>query len=211
MIHYHECKRCTHQWMSACFDHLGMNEEQLKYRHRQSVSWICHDCFDMLEAGEIEGLAIFNLYEYLDRKSEQMQNSGKIDGHYILAEKYSGMCHEYVAATYNEDGSEKTPSNFVWGQTAEQKQLRAISSEVQEIFLEIIKTQRTPKRIELDEFQKTAGFIFFGPQPRPEGFEGDPPGKTRTQVLFGLDPVSGDILAPSIITQNGVYGSDSQN
>jgi hypothetical protein len=203
MIHYHECRRCTHQWTSACFDHIGMNEKELKYRHRQMVSWICHDCFDLLEAGQIDGLEIFNLYEYLDRKSEQMGHSGRIDGEYIRHETYSGMCHPFISPTFNEDGSYKDRGNFESGVTAELKQLREIEGEVHDIYLEIIKAQRTPKRIELDEFQKSVGYRWLGPQSRPDGFEGDPSGKTRFQALFGLDPVSGDIIAPCIVMQDG--------
>lgn len=203
MIHYHECRRCTHEWTTACFDFMGLNEEELKRRSRRIVSWICADCFDMLEAGQIEGLAIFNLYAYLDKKADQMDQCGLIDGKYIHREIYSTMCHSYISPTFNPDGSYKDRGNFEEGATAELKQLREIRGEVHEIYLAIIEAQRTEKRIELDEYQKKAGLRFFGPQPRPEGFEGDPPGKVRPQALFGFDPVSGGIIAPCIVPQDG--------
>lgn len=219
MIHYHECRRCTHEWRSACFDHIGLDEKQLVYRHRHMVSWLCHDCFDMLEAGEIEGLNIFDLYEYLDTKSEKYGASktwrvfknGTEESPWYNHQKLSGMCHEFISSTFNEDGSYKDKGNFVSGYTAEHKQLQKLVSEIQDIYLSIIEAQRTPKRIELDEFQKTAGVVIFGSQPRPEGFEGDPPGKARIQFLFGLDPASGDLIAPRIVMQNGANGTDSKN
>jgi len=209
MIHNWECDRCTHQWQSCCFGDFTSSKEEKERNHRQLVSGLCWDCFEQLEKEEIKGLELFELYFYLEEKSRHYGasktwrtfNEGTPESPFYNHQKYSGMCQDYIKATYNEDGSEKTPSNFEWGQTAENRQLEKIAGEIREIYKNVILTQRTPKRIELDEFQKTAGFVFFGSQPRPEGFVGDPPGKARFTVLFGLDPASGDIVAPKIVME----------
>lgn len=222
MIHYHECKRCTHQWTSACFDHMGMDDKQLERRSRQIVSSICHDCFDMLEAGEIEGLAVFNLYAYLNRKADQIDQAGRIHGRFVHQETYSGMCHEWLKW---ENGELIHTREFESGITAELKQLYNIRSEINGVYLDIIGAQRTEKRIELDNYLESlqptqgqrVGWLFCGNTPRPPGFVGDPPGKPRTQLLFGLDPKTGDLLAPHIVMQDGdmynggLKDSDSDN
>jgi hypothetical protein len=160
------------------------------------------DCFEQMEAGEITGLEIFDLLYYLSNKS--VRYAGRYDGAYIRQSKYGGMCHEYRSKVYGEDGNTIIDEgHFEAGFTAEQSQLHNIVGDIREIYLDVIKAQRTEKRVELDEFQKTAGVVFFGPQPRPEGFEGDPPGKPRATVLFGLDLRSGDILAPHVIMEDG--------
>lgn len=214
MIHYWECDRCTHQWQSCCFGNMMATPEDRERNHRQLSSGLCWDCFEQLEAGEIVGLELFELYHYLDTKSNKYGasktwrsfNEGTPESPRYNHRKFSGMCHDYISATYNVDGSEKTPSNYVMGTTAEHKQLYEIVYEVKAIFRDIINRQRTKKRIELDEFQKTRSALFPGPQPRPEGFVGDPPGKVRFTALFGLDPISGDILAPMIIAEDGNGG-----
>jgi hypothetical protein len=212
MIHYWECDRCTHQWQSSCMGEMMLAEDKRERYHRQLSSGLCWDCFEQLEAGQISGLALFELLFYLERKSDKygasktwrVFNRGTTEKPWYNHQKLSGMCHEYIRATYNEDGSEKTPSNFVWGETAEHKQLREIVSDIRDIYDEIISAQRTPKRIELDEWQKTQkGFVLFGPQARPEGFIGDPPGEVRYTVLCGFDTASGGIVPPTIIAENG--------
>jgi hypothetical protein len=71
--------------------------------------------------------------------------------------------------------------------------------------IDCILRQRTEKRIELDQWREieNRGYIFFGPKPRPEGFVGDPPGKQRFEVLFGLDMSSGNILGLHIKMNDG--------
>jgi hypothetical protein len=212
MIHYWECDRCTHQWQSSCMGAMMMDKKESEHHSRHLSSGLCEDCFEQLEAEQISGLTLFELFFYLSKKSDnygasktwKVFNEGTPESPWYNHQKFSGMCHEYIGATYNEDGSEKTPSNFTWGETAEHKQLREITGEIEEIYKQIISSQRTPKRIELDEWQKTQrGFFFFGPQPRPEDFVGDLPGKQRLEILFGLDPVSGNIIAPTIVANDG--------
>jgi hypothetical protein len=195
---------------------MGDSQEQKDRNSRQLSSGVCWDCFELLEAEQIDGLALFELVFYLERKERnygasktwRVFNKGTVESPWYNHQKLSGMCHEYISATYNKDGSEKTPSNFVWGRTDEHKQLQEITSEVKEIYKQAILTQRTAKRIELDEYQDKMGYVFFGPQPRPEGFVGDPPGKTRFTALFGLDPASGDVVAPTIIAEDGTGSID---
>jgi hypothetical protein len=211
MIHYWECDRCTHQWQSSCFGDMGTTKEEKERRSRQLSSGLCWDCFEQLESGEIAGLELFELYYYLNRKCDKygaskvwrVFNEGTAEAPFYNHQKFSGMCHDFISPTFNEDGSYKTRSNFEGGETAEHKQLRNIVSNMEEVFQEVIKKQRTVKRIELDEFQKTAGLNWFGPQDRPENFVGDPPGKQRFETLFGLDMTSGNIIAPTIRMNDG--------
>jgi hypothetical protein len=89
-------------------------------------------------------------------------------------------------------------------------ELLSIVSGVDEQFRSMIEAQRTPARIELDEFQKTAGIVLFGPRPRPEGFTGDQQEEKR-HVVFGLDlggkdgisGIEGTPLIPPTITGDG--------
>jgi hypothetical protein len=211
LIHYHECLRCTHQWQTSCMGELMLEKDEKPKWLRHLWSHLCHDCFDMLEKEEISGLPVFELYFYLHEKADKYSaskewrvvNKGTAKSPFYVYQKFSGMCHEHVSNTYNEDGSIKVRGNFEWGQTAEHKQLREIQSEVEEIYRDIIKAQRTPARIELDEFHKTKeggfGYFFWGANLRPEGFVGDPPGKARFEVLFGLDPASGELVPPTIV------------
>ena len=88
--------------------------------------------------------------------------------------------------------------------TAEEKQLIEIASDIEEVYEDKIKQQRTLKRVELDEFQKQQkGFVLFGHQPKPNNFIGDPSGKQRFEILFGLDFASGTLIPPSIVMNNG--------
>ena len=83
-------------------------------------------------------------------------------------------------------------------------ELAAVKTEVENVFNKMIEDNKTSARIELDEFQKTAGINWFGPQPRPENFKGDPPlSEPKFEVLFGLDPVTGNIAAPTIHINDG--------
>jgi len=189
MIYHNECKRCTNQWESCCYGHISKTEKEKTRHFRQMYSWICWDCFELLEAGEIRGLEYFNLFHYLNEKSDHY--AGKIIGGYVFEDKYSTQCHPYIWDSYKKDGSIDVPGNYVDGRTAEQEQLRSIVSEIRELYLGIIKEQRTEKRIELDEYT----WVMFGDYKRPKGFVGDPPGKKRFTPLFGLDPAKGDIIA----------------
>lgn len=203
MIHNWQCDRCTHEWQSSCFGEMMLKEEERERSHRQLHSGLCWDCFEQLESGEIAGLELFNLYNYLRKKlakydQGRILGTHRVDGHYEEI-RYSGMCHEYRSKVYGPDGNTVIdPGNFDIGWTGEQEELHKIENEVRHAYEGIISGQRTAKRIELDEFQKTAGVVFFGSQPRPEGFVGDPPGKQRFEVLFGLDMTTGDIVAPVI-------------
>lgn len=200
MIHYWECDRCTHQWRSSCMEEMTTPKEERERNHRQLSSGLCWDCFEQLETGEISGLELFNLVFYLEKKSEKY--AGK--SHFIADSIYSGMCHPYKSDVYGPDGNtiiEK--GNFESGTTAEEEQLHKIVQDILEVYRNIIKQQRTIKRIELDEFQKTAGLVLFGSQPRPEGFIGDPPGKQRFEILCGLDMGTGNFIAPTIKMNDG--------
>jgi len=201
MIHYWECDRCTHTWTSSCMGAMMTKPEDRKQNYRQLVSGLCWDCFELLETGEIAGLELFDLVFYLTDKSEKY--GGKRNGDFVPIAKYSGMCHPYIADTYNSEGNIAIEGNFVSGTTDEEKQLCEIVRDVKAVYEGVIEDQRTAKRIELDKFQKTVGFRFFGPRQRPENFVGDPPGKVRFTTLFGLDLVSGDVIAPCIIAEDG--------
>lgn len=66
------------------------------------------------------------------------------------------------------------------------RELYEVIGEVDTVYHDLIQQQRTQARIELDEYQKTQGFTFFGPQPRPEGFVGDQ-FEPKCNIVFGLD------------------------
>lgn len=203
MIHYWQCKRCTHEWQSSCFSHIMEKAEDRERNSRQLWSHLCWDCFEQLEAGEIAGLELFNLLFYLKKKSEKYDDGrvlGKMQVNGLYEEiRYSGMCHPYRSTVYGADGNTIVEKgNFESGFTAEQQELYKIISEVEVAYMGIISQQRTAKRVELDEYQKTSGFVFFGSQPRPEGFVGDPPGKQRFEALFGIDFASGEFVSPTI-------------
>ena len=206
MIHHWECKRCTHQWMSSCFGEMMKKPEELEQYTRHLWSHLCHDCFEQLEAGEIKGLEIFDLFYHLRVRHEKMYGektrvvrSYRKDGLWHQV-RYSGMCHEYRSKVYGPDGNTVIdPGNWDGGYTLEEKEMQQIIYEVEEAYEGVILSQRTPKRIELDQFQDSLpGCVLFGPQPRPEHFVGDPPGKQRFEVLFGLDPSTGEIVPPTI-------------
>jgi hypothetical protein len=190
---------------------MGATPEEKKRNHRQLSSGLCWDCFEQLETGEIAGLDLFELVFYLERKAEKygarstwrVVNKGTAEEPWYEQQTFSGMCHEYISDTYDSKGNIAVKGNFESGSTAEEKQLHEIVQSVKDVYDSAISQQRTAKRIELDYFQKTAGFCWFGPQLIPEGFVGDPPGKTRFKALFGYDPGSGDFLAPSIIAEDG--------
>lgn len=204
MIHYWECRRCTHSWQTCCLGGMLDTEEERNARSRRLSSRLCTDCFKQLEKGEIRGLELFELSFYLENKSHLYGGRG-IPDWVRNTSQYSGMCHDYKPYVY--DGNtilEK--GNFESGVTAEHEQLRDIHSAVFEVYYEVIKDQRTEKRIELDEFQNISGFIWLGPQPRPEGFVGDPPGEVEFTVLFGFDPASGEFVPPTIIAEDGNGG-----
>lgn len=82
-------------------------------------------------------------------------------------------------------------------------ELYDVQDELRKVYDSLIDEQRTTARIELDKYQEEQrsklkkGHMFFGRQPRPEGFVGDPPLK-RCDVVFGLD-----LGGPK-----GVYGPD---
>jgi len=176
--------------------------EEREHKHRQRISGLCWDCFEQLEAGEIKGLEIYNLFFYLDKKSKKY-DEGRVLRRYKQDDmwhdvRYSGMCHEYKMDVYGPDGKITEKGNFETGDTAEQDELQKIKYEVKGAYEATILEQRTAKRIELDEFQKGAGYRFFGSQPRPEGFIGDPPGKQRFEVLMGADFSTGEIMPPTI-------------
>lgn len=202
MIHNWQCKRCTHEWQSSCMGEMMWADEDRGRNIRQLWSHLCWDCFEQLESGEIAGLELFDLFAYLYKKFNRYQEGRVLrryqkDGMWHDV-RYSGMCHEYRGNVYGPDHKIIDKGNFDAGYTAEQTELGDIQSEVEEAYLTVILEQRTAKRIELDEFQKRSKGALFSPRPRPEGFVGDPPGKQRFEVLFGLDPATGDIVAPTI-------------
>ena len=224
MIHHRECKRCTHEWTNSCcsgFFETGTEKEKERrhdYHHRQLVSGLCHDCYDMLAAGElgVNTLAVFDLCEYLNKKSDQLGYAGRMEGHFVKKEKYSGMTNEYC------QWSEDTQSiiilrPFEAGFTAEQEQLHEIRSDMKQVYLDFIRAQRTPARIQLDEYRDSlvppskdgepsmarVGWILCGNAPKPEGFVPDPPGKARPTIRFGLDLRTGGLLAPHIVMEDG--------
>jgi hypothetical protein len=204
MIHNWQCKRCTHEWQTSCFGEFMQKPEDRERNHRQLWSHLCWDCFEQLEAGEIAGLELFDLFIHLRKRVRSMYEEGRVlrtyqkDGLWHEV-RYSGMCHEYRSTVYGPDGNTAIDEgNFEAGFTAEQEEMHKIEYEVQDAYEGAILSQRTAKRIELDEFQKTSGFVFFGSQPRPEGFVGDPPGKQRFEVLCGIDFASGKFVPPTI-------------
>lgn len=70
-----------------------------------------------------------------------------------------------------------------------QSELYAIQDEFNKTYLALIEEQRTPARVELDKYQKAQDYVIFGgPQPRPEGFVGDPP-LEKCNVVFGVQLV----------------------
>ena len=209
MIHYWQCDRCTHQWCSSCMGEMLWKKEERERNLRQLSSGLCWDCFEQLEAGEIAGLELFDLAFYLEEKYRKHDEARspkwmKLPDGKDVHTGYSSLCHPYKPTIYGPDGNtivEKGSFEMPW--TAEEEQLAGIASNVKGVYRDVIQQQRTAKRIELDDFQKTAGFVFFGEQPRPEGFVGDPPGKQRPEVLFGLDMKTGSIVAPTIKMNDG--------
>lgn len=212
MIHNWECIRCTHQWCTSCFGYMfegPKTSEQKKRDSKQGYSRLCWDCFEKLEKGEIVGLELYELYFYLREKSDcyggrhdiSFQTLAKYSG----MSRYSGMSHEYISGYDENMHYDPSRSNFVSGTTAEEEQLHEIVQDMWEVFKSVIESQRTPARIELDEWREKTkpGMVWFGPAPRPEGFVGDGPGKERVEVLFGLDMASGDIIAPTLQVNDG--------
>jgi hypothetical protein len=176
--------------------------EDKERNERQLASNLCWDCFEQLESREIAGLELFDLYFYLRKKARRYQEGRVLrtykDGGMWHDVRYSGMCHDYRWDVRDSSGKVTERGNWESGYTAEQDELHKIASEVNAAYENEIQRQRTPKRIELDEYQKTAGFVMFGSQPRPEGFVGDSPGKQRFEVLFGIDLGAGKFVAPTI-------------
>lgn len=214
MIHYWQCDRCTHEWQTSCFGEMLEKDEERERHDRQRQSGLCWDCFEQLEAGEIRGSEIFNLVFYLHKKvrryeKDRVLSTYKKDGLWHEV-RYSGMCHEYRSKTYGPDGKTVIDKgNWDGGYTFEQEELHSILSELKQGYLDIILEQRTAKRIELDEFQKDAGYVFFGSQPRPKDFVGDPPGKQRFEVLFGIDFSTGKIVPPTIQLSKSGRGEEN--
>lgn len=215
MIHNWQCKRCTHEWQTSCMGEMMEKPEERERNHRQLKSHLCWDCFEQLEAGEIKGLEIYDLYFYLHKKIERYDD-GKVlrwykqDGMWHDV-RYSGMCHPYRSDVFGPDGKIAFHGNFETGWSGELKELYEIMHEVQDAYDTVISKQRTEKRKELDDFQKTAGYRFFGSQPRPEGFVGDPPGKQRFEVLCGLDFASGKIIPPTIqLSKSGLPNEEDK-
>lgn len=210
MIHYWECSRCTHEWQSSCMGEMMTPKDKQERNHRQMSSDLCWDCFEQLEIGEIDGLELFDLAFYLREKYEKLDRATsskwvKLPSGDKVYTGYSGMCKEYRSPTFDEKGAYLDKGNFEMPWTAEEKQLSEIASDVKEVYSDAIKQQRTRKRVELDEWQKQdKGFVFFGSQPRPDGFVGDPPGKQRFVILFGLDLAENSFVPPTITVNNGV-------
>src|SRR5258708_5368370 len=111
MIHYWQCDRCTHQWQTSCMGEMMRSPEEKEQYSRQLSSGLCWDCFEQLEAGEIAGLELFELYYYLYKKSDKYGASktwrvfkeGTDELPWYNHQKFSSMCHDYISATYNED------------------------------------------------------------------------------------------------------------
>lgn len=186
MQHTWECLRCTQQWHTyCCSGHFGKelsrDEEYVKStRHRRKLnSRLCYSCYPMLEVGTLEGLPLFNLYDYLDSKADRYQDAARFDGKYVHKEIYSGMCHPYKS---NYDTGKPYPyiSNYVSGATAEHIQLYDIVADMFKVYADLIRAQRTIKRIELDKWredqnptpQVRVGWLLTGGG-RPDEFVGD--------------------------------------
>ena len=73
MIHYWECKRCTHQWQSCCFGHMFMSEEE-KALHDRKPYELCDACFLEFEKQDGDLLHVLQLKQRLDKKDEQLND-----------------------------------------------------------------------------------------------------------------------------------------